>query len=108
MKRNELKEMIREIINEVILNEETLYHGTTADVKFPLDSSKTKDKNIWLATTKEDAIMAAMKKGLAKKKSDIVVHQIKSKGLETTPKGNAVIVKGTIPKSNVSKTITLK
>ena len=108
MKLNELKEMIREVIKEVMLNEETLYHGTTADVKFPLDSSKTKDKNLWLAKTKEDAIMAAMKKGVAKKNSYIVVHQIKPKGLEVTPKGNAVVVKGTIPKTNLSKTITLK
>jgi hypothetical protein len=103
MKLNELKEIIKEEYNK-ILNEATLYHGTTADVKFPLDSSKTKDKNLWLAKTKEDAIMAAMKKGVAKKRSDIVIHHVKPKGLEITPKGDAIVVKGTIGKGNISKT----
>lgn len=102
-----LKEIIKEEVNK-FLNEATLYHGTTSDVKLPLDSSKTKDKNIWLAKSKEDAIMAAMKKGLAKKKSDIVIHHVKPKGLEITPKGNAVVVKGTIGKGNISKTDSLK
>ena len=107
MKKQQLKEIIIEEYNK-ILNEATLYHGTTGDVKLPLDSSKTKDKNLWLAKSKEDAIMAAMKKGVAKKKSDIVIHHIKPKGLELIPKGDAVVVKGTIGKSNISKTDTLK
>ena len=112
MEIEDLKQIIREEI-EKVLNEVTLYHGTTGDVKFPLDSSKTKDKNLWLAKTKDQAIMAAMKKGVAKKKSDIVVYQIKPKGLDLTPKkdvafGDAYVIKGTIGKGNVSKTDTLK